>query len=238
MAAVSPRTLVIVPTYNERDNIESLVAAALAALPDADLLVVDDASPDGTGQLADAVAARTARVHVLHRPRKEGLGPAYHAGFHWAVARGYDEVLEMDCDFSHDPADLPRLLAAARRGADLVVGSRYVAGARIEGWPWHRHALSAGANLYARALLGTAVRDWTSGFKCFRRDALRAVLDAGAPANGYIFQVQGTYRVLRRGLSVVEVPIVFRERTRGDSKVRYNSAREAFLAVWALRRRG
>jgi dolichol-phosphate mannosyltransferase len=142
----------------------------------------------------------------------------------------------MDCDFSHDPSDLPRLVGAARHGADLVIGSRYVPGARIEGWPWYRYALSAGANLYARAMLGPAVRDWTSGFKCFRRPALQAVLDAGAPANGYIFQVQGTYRVLRRGLSVVEVPIVFRERTRGASKVRYNSAREAFLAVWTLRR--
>jgi dolichol-phosphate mannosyltransferase len=229
-------TLVIVPTYNERDNVEPLVTAALAALPAGDFLVVDDASPDGTGALADALAARSARVHVLHRPRKEGLGPAYHAGFRWAIERGYDEVIEMDCDFSHDPADLPRLVAAARRGADLVIGSRYVPGARIEGWPWYRHALSAAANLYTRALLGSRVHDWTAGYKCFRRPALQAVLDAGAPANGYIFQVQGVHRVLRRGFSVVEVPIVFRERTQGDSKVRYNSAKEAFLAVWTLRR--
>jgi dolichol-phosphate mannosyltransferase len=230
------RTLVIVPTYNERDNVEPLVAAALAALPEGDLLVVDDASPDGTGELADALAARSARVRVLHRPRKEGLGPAYHAGFRWAIERGYDEVIEMDCDFSHDPSDLPRLVAAARGGADLVIGSRYVPGARIEGWPWYRHALSAAANLYVRALLGNRVHDWTAGYKCFRRPALQAVLDAGAPANGYIFQVQGVHRVLRRGLAVVELPIVFRERTRGDSKVRYNSAKEAFLAVWTLRR--
>lgn len=232
---MSLRTLVIVPTYNERDNIEPLVTAALAALPEGDLLVVDDASPDGTGALADGLAARSPRVHVLHRPGKEGLGPAYHAGFRWAIERGYDHVVEMDCDFSHDPADLPRLIAAARRGADLVIGSRYVPDARIEGWPWHRYALSAAANLYARALLGGAVRDWTAGFKCFRRTALQAVLDAGAPANGYIFQVQGVCAVLRRGFSIVEVPIVFRERTRGDSKVRYNSAKEAFRAVWRLR---
>lgn len=238
MAVTPLRTLVIVPTYNERENLDALVTAALAALPDGDLLVVDDASPDGTGESADALAARSARVHVLHRLRKEGLGPAYHAGFRWAVERGYDHVVEMDCDFSHDPADLPRLVAAARHGADLAIGSRYIPGARIEGWPWRRHALSAAANLYARVMLGRAVRDWTSGFKCFRRAAVQAVLDAGAPANGYIFQVQGTYRVLRRGFSVVELPIVFRERTRGDSKVRYNSAREAFLAVWTLRRNG
>jgi dolichol-phosphate mannosyltransferase len=232
---MSSPTLVIVPTYNERDNIEPLVTAALAALPEGDVLVVDDASPDGTGELADVLAARFARVHVLHRPRKEGLGPAYHAGFRWAIERGYDEVIEMDCDFSHDPADLPRLVAAARHGADLVIGSRYVLGARIEGWPWYRRALSAAANLYTRALLGSRVHDWTAGYKCFRRPALQAVLDAGAPANGYIFQVQGVHRVLRRGLSVVELPIVFRERTRGESKVRYNSAKEAFLAVWTLR---
>ncbi|MFZ5862020.1 MAG: polyprenol monophosphomannose synthase [Nitrospirota bacterium] len=235
---MNPRTVVIVPTYNERENIEPVVTAALAALPDGDVLIVDDASPDGTGALADALADRSPRVRVLHRSAKEGLGPAYHAGFHWAIERGYDEMIEMDCDFSHDPADLPRLVEATRRGADLAIGSRYVPGARIEGWPWHRFALSAAANLYARALLGARVRDWTAGYKCFRRPALQAVLDAGAPANGYIFQVQGVCAVLRRGFSVVEIPIVFRERTRGHSKVRYNSAKEAFLAVWALRRRG
>lgn len=232
------RTLIIVPTYNERENLEPLVARALSALPDGDLLVVDDASPDGTGELADALASDSTRVRVLHRPRKEGLGPAYAAGFRWAIERGYDEVIEMDCDFSHDPADLPRLVAAARGGADLAIGSRYIPGAGIHGWPWYRHMLSAGANAYARALLGRAVRDWTSGFKCFRRGALQAVLDAGAPANGYVFQVQGTYRVLGRGLRVVEVPIVFRERTRGESKVRYNSAVEACLKVLELRWRG
>ena len=235
---MNAHTLVSVPTYNERDNLESLVSRVLAALPDSDLLVVDDASPDGTGALADTLAAGSERVHVLHRHRKEGLGPAYAAGFRWALERPYDEVVEMDCDFSHDPTDLPRFVAASRGGADLVVGSRYVPGARIEGWPWYRHLLSAGANLYARALLGRAVRDWTSGFKCFRRAALQAVLDAGTPANGYVFQVQGTHRVRRRGYSVAELPIVFRERTRGDSKVRYNSVLEAFLAVWTLRRHG
>jgi dolichol-phosphate mannosyltransferase len=215
-----------------------MAAAVLRALPDADLLVVDDASPDGTGELADRLARGSARIAVLHRPRKEGLGPAYREGFTWALARPYERVIEMDCDFSHDPADLPRLVAESRRGADLVIGSRYIPGSRIVGWPPHRHLLSAAANGYARLLLGRAVRDWTSGFKCFRRSALEPVIEGRALANGYIFQVQGTYRVLHRGLRVVEVPIIFRERTRGASKVRYNSAIEAFLKVVELRWRG
>lgn len=235
---MSAASLVIIPTYNEHENIEPMAAAVLRALPDADLLVVDDASPDGTGELADRLARDSDRIAVLHRPRKEGLGPAYREGFAWALARPYERVVEMDGDFSHDPADLPRLVAESRRGADLVIGSRYIPGSRIEGWPWYRHVLSAGANAYARALLGGAVRDWTSGFKCFRRSALAPVIEGRAPANGYIFQVQGTYRVLRRGLRVVEVPIIFRERTRGASKVRYNSAIEAFLKVADLRWRG
>ena len=231
-------SLVVIPTYNERENIEPMAAAVLRALSDADLLVVDDASPDGTGELADRLARGSARIAVLHRPRKEGLGPAYLEGFTWALARPYERVIEMDGDFSHDPADLPRLVAESRRGADLVIGSRYIPGARIVGWPPHRHLLSAAANGYARLLLGRAVRDWTSGFKCFRRLALEPVIEGRAPANGYVFQVQGTYRVLRRGLRVVEVPIIFRERTRGASKVRYNSTIEAFLKVVELRWRG
>jgi len=235
---VPAASLVIIPTYNERENIEPMAAAVLRALPDADLLVVDDASPDGTGELADRLARGSDRIAVLHRSRKEGLGPAYLEGFTWALARPYARVIEMDGDFSHDPADLPRLVAESRRGADLVIGSRYIPGARIVGWPPHRHLLSAAANGYARLLLGRAVRDWTSGFKCFRRSALEPVIEGGALANGYVFQVQGTYRVLRRGLRVVEVPIIFRERTRGASKVRYNSAIEAFLKVVELRWRG
>jgi dolichol-phosphate mannosyltransferase len=235
---VPAASLVVIPTYNERENIEPMASAVLRALPDADLLVVDDASPDGTGELADRLARGSARIAVLHRPRKEGLGPAYREGFTWALARPYERVIEMDCDFSHDPADLPRLVAESRRGADLVIGSRYIPGARIVGWPPHRHLLSAAANGYARLLLGRAVRDWTSGFKCFRRSALEPVIEGPALANGYVFQVQGTYRVLRRGLRVVEVPIIFRERTRGASKVRYNSAVEAFLKVVELRWRG
>jgi dolichol-phosphate mannosyltransferase len=235
---VPAASLVVIPTYNERENIEPMASAVLRALPDADLLVVDDASPDGTGELADRLARGSARIAVLHRPRKEGLGPAYREGFTWALARPYERVIEMDCDFSHDPADLPRLVAESRRGADLVIGSRYIPGARIVGWPPHRHLLSAAANGYARLLLGRAVRDWTSGFKCFRRSALEPLIEGPALANGYVFQVQGTYRVLRRGLRVVEVPIIFRERTRGESKVRYNSAIEAFLKVVELRWRG
>ena len=167
---MSAASLVIIPTYNERENIEPMAAAVLRALPDADLLVVDDASPDGTGELADRLARDSDRITVLHRPRKEGLGPAYREGFAWALARPYERVIEMDCDFSHDPADLPRLVAESRSGADLVIGSRYIPGARIVGWPPSRHLLSAAANGYARLVLGRTIRDWTSGFKCFRRD--------------------------------------------------------------------
>ncbi len=239
MAVIVPATsVVIIPTYNERENLEPLVEAVLRALPDADLLVVDDRSPDGTGDLADRLAARSPRIAVLHRPRKEGLGPAYYEGFAWALARPYEAIIEMDCDFSHDPADLPRLVTATRDGADLAIGSRYIPGAEIIGWPPHRYLLSAVANGYARWVLGDGVRDWTSGFKCFRRRALDAVVESGAPANGYIFQVQGTYRVMRRGLRVREIPVVFRERVRGCSKVRYNSAIEACLTVLELRWRG
>lgn len=235
---VPATSLVIIPTYNERENLEPMAEAVLRSLPDTDLLVVDDRSPDGTGDLADRLAAQSPRITVLHRPRKEGLGPAYVAGFAWALARPYEAIVEMDCDFSHDPADLPRLVAATRDGADLAIGSRYIPGAQIVDWPPHRHLLSAAANGYARLVLGGAVRDWTSGFKCFRRRALEAVVEGLAPANGYIFQVQGTYRVVRRGLRVAELPIVFRERTRGVSKVRYNSAIEACLKVLELRWRG
>lgn len=229
-------TLVIVPTYNERENVDALAEAVLRALPGGDLLFVDDASPDGTGYLADRAASRSTRITVLHRPRKEGLGPAYLAGFIWALARNYRQIIEMDGDFSHDPADLPRLEAAIRAGADLAIGSRYIPGGRIEGWPLYRHVLSGAANRYAGTILGSAVRDWTSGFKCFNRRALQVVVDGGTPANGYVFQVQGSYRVLRAGLRLVELPIVFRERTRGASKVHYNSATEALIAVWKLRR--
>lgn len=229
-------TLIIIPTYNERENIEGMAEAVQRALPHGEMLFVDDASPDGTGRLADAIASRSSRVFVLHHGTKAGLGPAYLAGFRWALDRAYRRVMEMDCDFSHDPADLPRLDAAVAAGADLAVGSRYIHGAGIEGWPLSRHLLSAAANRYARAMLGRQVRDWTSGFKCFSRRALQVVVDGGATANGYIFQVQGTFRVVQKRLTVVELPIVFRERTRGVSKVRYNSATEAFLAVWKLRR--
>ncbi len=232
---MSAASLVIIPTYNERENIEPMAAAVLRALPDADLLVVDDASPDGTGGLADRLARDSDRIAVLHRPRKEGLGPAYYDGFRWALQRAYEYVIEMDCDFSHDPVDLPRLVAAARNGADLAIGSRYIPGARIVGWPPHRYALSWAANAYTGALLGRHIHDWTAGFKCFRRRAVEAVLDGGAPANGYVFQVQGTFRVLSRGFRVVELPIVFRERTRGASKVRYNSTVEVLCAIWMLR---
>ncbi len=230
--------LVIIPTYNERENIEPMAEAVRRSLPEADLLFVDDRSPDGTGDIADRLAGGSDRIFVLHRARKEGLGPAYRHGFAWALARDYESIVEMDCDFSHDPVDLPRLVAATRADADLAIGSRYIPGAGIVGWSPSRYLLSAAANRYARLVLGGDIRDWTSGFKCFRRRALVPVLADPAPANGYVFQVQGTYRVVRRGFRVVELPIIFHERTRGASKVRYNSALEACLKVLELRWRG
>ena len=226
------RSLVVVPTYNEGENLTPLLRAVLAVAPEADVLVVDDASPDGTGSLADALARETGRVRVLHRSGKQGLGTAYVAGFRYALARGYDRVVEMDADFSHRPADLPRLLAAAG-AADVVVGSRNVPGGRIVGWSLLRHAISKGGSLYARLLLGLPLRDCTSGFKCFRREALEALdLDA-LKANGYAFQVEVNHACARAGLRFAEVPIVFPDRTRGRSKM---SGRIALEAAWMVLR--
>lgn len=221
----------VLPTYNEAENLEPLVKAARAKLPpSAQVLVVDDSSPDGTGELADRIAERHENVHVLHRPRKEGLGPAYIAGFREALARGAGFVLEMDSDFSHNPAYLPRLLEAAGR-ADVVLGSRYVDGGGISDWGPLRRAISRGGSSYARRVLGVEVRDLTGGFKCFRREVLEAIdLDA-ISARGYAFQVEMTYRAIRRGFRVVEVPIVFRERRVGKSKMDLSIVAEA---VWRL----
>ena len=227
----------IVPTYDEAPNLEALVEAVepvlAAAAPEGHrILVVDDASPDGTGAMADALAGRFP-LEVLHRPRKGGLGPAYRAGFRHALDAGAGLVVQMDADFSHDPPDVARLLAAAREGADLVLGSRYVPGGGVERWSLPRRAISRGGCWYARAVLGVDVRDLTGGFKCFRRAALEAVdLDTVA-SEGYAFQVEMTYRVLRRGLRVVEVPICFRERRHGTSKM---SARIALEAAWRVPR--
>ena len=226
----------VLPTYNESENIEALVEAVRAKLPSsARVLVVDDNSPDGTGELADELAARHENVSVLHRRLKEGLGPAYIAGFRHALAAGAGLVLEMDSDFSHDPAYLPRLLDGAAR-ADLVIGSRYVAGGGVSDWGPLRQAISRGGSAYARLVLGVGVRDLTGGFKCFRREVLEAIdLDA-IQAHGYAFQVEMTYRAIRAGFRVVEVPIVFRERQAGSSKMDGSIVAEAIWRVPLLRR--
>ena len=226
---------VCLPTYNEHRNIEPMLRALGAVLPtDGRVLVIDDSSPDGTGRLAERLAAELGYVDVLHRKRKEGLGPAYLAGFRRALADGAELVLEMDCDFSHNPADVPRLIQAAG-GADLVLGSRYVAGGRIENWSTLRQTISAGGSLYARVLLGTRVRDLTGGFKCYRRAVLETIdLDAVSSA-GYAFQIETTYRALRAGFRVVEIPIAFVDRTAGSSKMSRWIVLEAVWRVPLLR---
>ncbi|HEU4707188.1 MAG TPA: polyprenol monophosphomannose synthase [Solirubrobacterales bacterium] len=229
-SAATPAWLVL-PTYNEAENLEPLVGAALAKLPaSARVLVVDDGSPDGTGAIADRLAAVDERVRVLHRARKEGLGPAYIAGFREALAGGAGLVLEMDADFSHDPAYIPRLLEAADR-ADVVLGSRYVEGGGVSDWGAMRRAISRGGSAYARLVLGVDVRDLTGGFKCFRREVLEAIDFDRISTQGYAFQVEMTYRAIRRGFSVTEVPIVFRERQVGKSKMDLSIVAEA---VWRL----
>jgi dolichol-phosphate mannosyltransferase len=222
---------VVVPTYNEAENLEPLVRAVLRSMPGAHVLVVDDSSPDGTGAIADRLAAELTAVAVLHRPRKSGLGRAYTAGFEHALAAGAGAVIEMDADFSHDPADLPRLLAGLAGGADLVLGSRYVAGGAIADWGRLRRLLSGGGREYARRVLGIAVRDPTGGFRCFRAGALEAIDYRTVRSQGYAFQVELTYRAVTRGLRVEEVPITFRERRLGRSKM---SARIALEAAWLV----
>jgi dolichol-phosphate mannosyltransferase len=230
------RATICLPTYNELENLEPMVDALAAVLREGDrVLVIDDASPDGTGELADRLAATRPFLDVLHRPRKEGLGPAYIAGFKRALAEGAELVLEMDCDFSHDPLDVPRLIDAAEGGADLVLGSRYVAGGAIPNWGRVRRAVSLGGNLYAQLVLGSRLRDLTGGFKCFRRVVLETIdLDANN-ARGYAFQIETTYRVRRAGFRVREVPISFSDRERGHSKMSRSIVAEAAWKVPLLR---
>jgi dolichol-phosphate mannosyltransferase len=229
------RALIIVPTYNERDNVAEVVSRFLAELPAAHLLFVDDNSPDGTGDLQDAIAARDSRVHVLHRPGKRGLGTAYIEGFRWGLARGYEYLFEMDADFSHDPRYLPGMLALAEDGADVVIGSRYVAGGGTENWGLGRKIISRGGSLYARTILGVDVRDLTGGFLCYRRRALETIDLDGVRSNGYSFQIEMKYRALGAGLRVVETPIVFVDRRVGQSKMSRAIFAEALLMVWKLR---
>ncbi len=228
------RAVVCLPTYDEAENVGPIVAAILAAAPEVDVLVVDDASPDGTGELADAIAAREPRVKVLHRAGKEGLGKAYLAAFAWALERGYERVLEMDADFSHHPRYLPALLAKAE-DADLVLGSRYVPGGGTVNWGLGRRLLSRGGSLYARTILGVRVRDLTGGFKCFRREVLQAIDLGSVECSGYAFQIELTWRAVRRGFRVAEVPIVFEDRRVGQSKMSRRIVLEALRKVWAIR---
>ena len=234
------RLCVCVPTYDEAENLRPFVSALLGVFDarrlDGTVLVIDDASPDGTGAIADELAAADPRVHVLHRTAKSGLGPAYRAGFAWALAHRFDLVAQMDCDLSHDPAALPALVAATRT-TDVAIGSRYVDGGSVVGWPLRRRAVSEAGSLYARTILGLPVRDMTGGFKCFRSEVLDAVEPASAHANGYGFQVELTHRVLRSGFSVREVPITFRDRTAGRSKMSLSIAAEAAALVLRLRLR-
>ncbi len=227
---------VVVPTYNERSNIAHMIAAV--RLAGYRVLVVDDASPDGTGEVADEVAAADDQVTVLHRTSKQGLGPAYAAGFAHAIANGAGVVVEMDADFSHNPNDLPRLIAAIDDGADLVIGSRYVPGGSTPDWPIHRRLLSRGGNLYARIMLGMRVHDATAGFRAFRVEALERLGYADAQASGYAFQVEMAWRAERSGLAITEVPVVFRDREHGTSKMSGRIVTEAMALItqWGVRR--
>jgi dolichol-phosphate mannosyltransferase len=227
-------TWLVLPTYNEAENIGAIVEASLDALArtgEHHVLIVDDNSPDGTGRIADDLAAAHERVSVLHRPGKQGLGRAYIAGFEHALAHGAERVMEMDSDFSHDPADIPRLVQATRDGADLALGSRYIEGGGVENWGLSRRFVSRGGCLYAQAILRVPVRDLTGGFKCFRREVLEAIGIEELHADGYGFQIELTYRALKAGFKVREVPITFRERRAGASKM---SAWIAVEAVWKV----
>jgi len=226
---------VIVPTYNERENLETTAGRVRHAVPDADLLIVDDNSPDGTGELADKLADADTRIHVMHRAGKSGLGTAYIAGFRWALEHGYDAIVEMDADGSHQPEDLPRLLAGLDR-ADLVLGSRWVPGGKMINWPKYRQFISWGGNTYARLMLGISVRDATGGFRAYRADTLRKIPLDEVVSQGYCFQIDLTLRTLRAGLTLTEIPITFVERIHGTSKMSNAIVREAFWRVgqWGI----
>jgi dolichol-phosphate mannosyltransferase len=234
-SALAERTLVCIPTYNERDNIAAITRAALDADARIDVLVVDDNSPDGTGKIADSLAETEKRIRVLHRPEKRGLGKAYLHAFREALTLGYGLVVEMDADFSHDPRCLPKLIDEAGRGADLVLGSRYVPGGGTVNWGIGRRLLSRGGSLYARTILGVHVADLTGGFKCFRREVLEAIDLESINSTGYAFQIEMTYRALSQGFVVKELPIVFEDRRVGKSKMNRAIFLEAIVLVWKLR---
>jgi dolichol-phosphate mannosyltransferase len=231
------RRVICLPTYDERENLESMVRAlGLLELEGLEVLVIDDSSPDGTGEIADRLADELPWVHVLHRERKEGLGPAYLAGFAGALELGADFIFEMDCDFSHDPADVPRLAAAAEQ-ADLVLGSRYVSGGGTRNWGLVRRFVSRGGSLYAQVLLQLGIRDLTGGFKCYRRAVLETIDLSAIDSRGYAFQIETTYRAIRAGFRVVEIPITFADREVGGSKMSKSIVLEAIWKVPALRLR-
>jgi len=232
---MNEKTLIVIPTYDERENVASMAQAVLAEVPTAHILFVDDNSPDGTGQVLDEIAAKEPRVQVLHRAGKEGLGRAYVAGFKWALARDYELICEMDCDFSHDPKALPQLLAAAQNH-DLVIGSRYIGGIRVMNWPMSRLLLSTGAAQYVRFITGMPINDPTGGFKCFHRKVLQALDLDRITSNGYSFQIEMNHGAWIKGFKITEVPIVFEDRRAGYSKMRANIATEAFrmvIKLWA-----
>lgn len=232
---MKPRVLIVTPTYNERDNLASFLDGVFDVVPEVHALVVDDASPDGTGALAEQIAKVDRRVKVLHRPGKMGLGSAYLDAFRYGIAEGYDLIFEMDTDLSHDPRYLPDFLEAFERGADVVIGSRNVSGGGVEGWGLGRHMLSKGGSLYSRMLLGLGIRDLTSGYKGFRSEVLRQIdLDA-VRSEGYSFQIELTYRAIRKGFKVAEVPIIFVDRRVGQSKMSRAIFAEAILMVPKLR---
>ena len=231
--------VVVLPTYNEAQNIERLLSALRQSVPEATLLVVDDASPDGTGRLADACAAQSDLIHVIHRSGKEGLGSAYRHGFGWAIERGYDTIVSMDSDFSHDPAAVPALVAAVNQGADAAIGSRYVPGGGTRDWPLHRRLLSRWGNLYTAGILGVKVRDCTSGFRAYRSSALSDIAPQTTRAEGYAFLTELVLRLHRRGFRITEVPITFVDRRYGTSKMSGRIIAESMLLVtrWGLANR-
>ncbi len=228
------RALVIFPTYNERDNIGRIIPKVLEKDPSVHALVVDDNSPDGTGKMADDMAAQNDRIHILHRDRKDGLGRAYIAGFKWALEQKFDYIFEMDADFSHNPDYIPDFLKAIREN-DLVIGSRYISGVNVVNWPMRRLILSYFANYYARIITGLPVRDGTGGFKCFRREVLETIKLDEIKSNGYIFQIEVSMRAWKRGFKIKEIPIVFVDREKGVSKMSKKILREAIWKVWYLR---
>lgn len=230
---MSAKTLIVIPTYDERENVKEMAKAVLEIVPEVNILFADDNSPDGTGRLEDELAAADPRIFVMHREKKEGLGRAYTAGFKWALEHGYELICEMDCDFSHDPKALPSLLAAAE-DADLVIGSRYSGGIRVMNWPMSRLLLSTGAGVYVRLITGMPIFDPTGGFKCFRRKVLESIELDHIRSNGYSFQIEMNHEAWTRGYKIVEVPIVFEDRRAGYSKMKINIATEAFLMVLKL----